>query len=279
MMKPDITTKSAYKLLQQLESDPQLHSVEDTSILKDEQYPVSFEPSIINLKDNIPLTSAVMILRWNEATDSSNLTKDQLQRMKTQRQKTIRNLGLNPTVDNPWDKIKFNFWKERVTNICLGAAQAAFQTYDDASTLKFLFTASDKANTVVQRAAQINVQGMLLFHPILLKAPWEVSSSIDADIDSLIQEKSPLVHVRANSMGPWLMYELQLQQNARQQILSMESSLKLLLERIQKFTSHTFHVFLRDLIPGAKLGRSLLRKDSSCSESYLLCTSCIETSS
>jgi hypothetical protein len=29
----------------------------------------------------------------------------------------------------------------------------------------------------------------------------------------------------------------------------MESSLKLLLARIQKFTSHTFHVFLRDLIP------------------------------
>jgi hypothetical protein len=39
----------------------------------------------------------------------------------------------------------------------------------------------------------------------------------------------------------------------------MESSLKLLLARIQKFTSHTFHVFLRDLIiPGAKLGRTLL---------------------
>ena len=258
MMNSDITTKSAYKLLQQLESDPQLQSVEDTSILKDEQYPVSFEASIINLKDNIPLTSAVMILRWNEATDSSNLTKDQLQRMKTQRQKTIRNLGLNPTVDNPWDKIKFNFWKDRVTNICLGAAQAAFQTHDDASTLKFLFTASDKSNTVVQRADQRNVQGMLLFHPILLKSPWEVSSSIDADIDSLIQEKNPLVHARANSMGPWLMYEMQLQQNARQQILSMESSLKLLLARIQKFTSHTFHVFLRDLIPGAKLGRSLL---------------------
>ncbi len=38
----------------------------------------------------------------------------------------------------------------------------------------------------------------------------------------------------------------------------MRSSLKLLLARIQKFTSHTFHVFLRDLIPGARKGRSLL---------------------
>jgi len=258
MINSDITAKSAYKLLQQLESDPQLQSIEDTSILKDEQYPLSFEPSIINLKDNIPLTSAVMILRWNETTDSSNLTKDQIQRMRTQRQKTILNLSLNPTVDNPWDKIKFNFWKDRVTNICLGAAQAAFQTHDDTSTLKFLFTASDKSNTVIQRADQRNVQGMLLFHPILLKSPWEISSSIDADIDLLIQEKSPLVHAKANSMGPLQAYELQLQQNAKQQILSMESSLKLLLARIQKFTSHTFHVFLRDLIPGAKLGRSLL---------------------
>ena len=49
---------------------------------------------------------------------------------------------------------------------------------------------------------------MLLFHPILLKAPWEISSTIDADIDSLIQEKHPLVHAKANSMGPWLPYEL-----------------------------------------------------------------------
>ena len=63
MMNSDLTTKSVHKLLQQLESDPQLQSVEDISILKDEQYPVSFEPSIINLRDNIPLTSAVAIIR------------------------------------------------------------------------------------------------------------------------------------------------------------------------------------------------------------------------
>jgi len=109
MMNMDITSKYAHKLLQQLESDPQLQSVEDTSILNDEQYPTSFESAITNLKDMIPLISAVTILRWNESKDSKNLTQDQLQRMRTQRQKTVRNLILNPTVDNPWDKIKFNF--------------------------------------------------------------------------------------------------------------------------------------------------------------------------
>ena len=105
----DITSKSAYKLLHQLESDPQLQSVEDTTILNDEQYPIAFESSITNLKEIIPLVSAVTILRWDANTDSANLTKDQIQRMKVQRQKAIQNLSLNPTVDNPWDKIRFNF--------------------------------------------------------------------------------------------------------------------------------------------------------------------------
>jgi hypothetical protein len=261
MMNMDITSKSAYKLLQQLESDPQLQSIEDTTILNDEQYPTSFESSITNLKDIIPLVSAVTILRWNVDTDSANLNKDQLQRMRVQRQKTARILSLNPTVDNPWDKIKFNFWKDRVTNICLGAAQGAFQSHEDNTNLKFLFSASDRSNTVVHRADQRNVQGLILFHPCLLQAPWEASSSIDADIDKLLQEKVPLIVARSLSNftgAPLSAHELQLQQTAQQSIDSMRSSLKLLLARIQKFTSHTFHVFLRDLIPGARKGRSLL---------------------
>jgi hypothetical protein len=76
MMNMDMTSKSAYKLLQQLESDPQLQSVKDTSILNDEQYLTSFESAITNLKDIIPLISAVTILRWNESKDSKNLTQD-----------------------------------------------------------------------------------------------------------------------------------------------------------------------------------------------------------
>jgi hypothetical protein len=171
MMNMDLTSKSAYKLLHQLESDPQLQSVEDTTILNDEQYPIAFESAITNLRDIIPLISAVTILRWDANTDSANLTKDQIQRMRVQRQKTVRNLNLNPTVDNPWDKIKYNFWKDRVTNICLGAAQAAFQTHEDSTNFKFLFSASDKSNTAVLRGDQRNVQGLIMFHPILLQAP------------------------------------------------------------------------------------------------------------
>ena len=74
MMNSDLTSKSAYKLLQQLESDPQLQSIEDTTILNDEQYPIAFESSIVNLKEMIPLTSAGTILRWQDGRDSKALT-------------------------------------------------------------------------------------------------------------------------------------------------------------------------------------------------------------
>jgi hypothetical protein len=207
----------------------------------------------------IPLTSAVTILRWQDGKDGKQLTQDQLQRMRVQRQKTIRNLCLNPTVDNPWDQIKFKFWKDRITNICLGASQSALQTFEDSTNLKYLFSASEKSQTSVHRADQRNVQGLILFNPIILDSPWEQSSNQDQEIIKLLEEKAPLIMARATSTTPaGSAHELQLQQTAQQTVEAMKSSLKLLLARIQKFTSHTFHVFLRDLIPGARNGRSLL---------------------
>lgn len=259
MMHTDINSKSVHKLLQQLESNPQLQSIEDTTILNDEQYPTSFESSIVNLKEMIPLTSAITILRWQDGKDGKQLTQDQLQRMRVQRQKTIRNLCLNPTMDNPWDQIKFKFWKDRITNICLGASQAALQTFEDSTNLKYLFSASEKSQTSVHRGDQRNVQGLVLFNPIILDSPWEQSANQDQEIIKLLEEKAPLIMARGSTTTPAnSAYELQLQQTAQQNIASMKSSLKLLLARIQKFTSHTFHVFLRDLIPGARNGRSLL---------------------
>jgi hypothetical protein len=41
-------------------------------------------------------------------------------------------------------------------------------------------------------------------------------------------------------------------------ITTLQESVKLLLQRIHKFTNHTFHVLLRDIIPDAKTGKSHL---------------------
>jgi hypothetical protein len=136
----------------------------------------------------------------------------------------------------------------------LGAAQAAFQSHEETSTLKCLFAASDKSNTTVHRADQQNVQGLMFFHPVLLQAPWETSPTIGQDIVNFLEEKAPLIMAAgaAPGVGVLTQHEMQLQLTAKQTVDSMTSSLKLLLARMQKFTSHTFHVFIRDLIPGAK---------------------------
>jgi hypothetical protein len=47
-------------------------------------------------------------------------------------------------------------------------------------------------------------------------------------------------------------------QKALQSIQTTKSSVVVLLNRIHKFTSHTFHVLIRELIPGAKADKSNL---------------------
>ncbi len=41
-------------------------------------------------------------------------------------------------------------------------------------------------------------------------------------------------------------------------IITLQESIKVLLQRIYKFTSHTLHVLLREMIPEAKVGKSHL---------------------
>jgi hypothetical protein len=180
--------------------------------------------------------------------------------MRMQRQKAIRKLCLNPTADNPWDQIKFKFWKDsRITNICLGASQAALQTYEDSANIKYIFSASEKPLTAgVQRMEQRNVQGLILFNSMIVDSPWETSSSQNKDMIKLLEEKAPLIMALQPSTNVLNSHEMQIQHNAQKSVESMKSLLQLLLARTQKFTSHTFHVFLRELITGAKVGRSLL---------------------
>ena len=50
------TTKSVEKLLQNLNTDPRLQALDDTTILSEEQYPMAFDALITRIKDPITLT-------------------------------------------------------------------------------------------------------------------------------------------------------------------------------------------------------------------------------
>jgi hypothetical protein len=50
-MKSSFTSKSVEKLLQSLNSDPRLQVLDDTTILREEQYPIAFDALIVHIKE------------------------------------------------------------------------------------------------------------------------------------------------------------------------------------------------------------------------------------
>ena len=257
-------SKQAQRLLKSLESDPRLQAPDDATILSDEQYPVAFDAAILRLKDPISVTSTVTILGWNRDSRDQHLSAQDRDRLIKQQDTVRSTLLLTPTTDNPMDEISFQHWKHRVTNICLDAAQVALQTVDDNTSLKYLFQPSATSTSTVRRADTRNIQGLVLYHPIILDSPWTSPPNIENKILELIRERDPLLLARAypDLSQVWDNYEYdrlyEASMVAMRTINTLQESIKVLLQRIYKFTSHTFHVLLREIIPEAKAGKSHL---------------------
>ena len=62
------TTKSVEKLLLSLNNDPRLQSLDDTTILSEEQYPIAFDALIMRIKDPITLTTTVDTINYDDAS-------------------------------------------------------------------------------------------------------------------------------------------------------------------------------------------------------------------
>jgi hypothetical protein len=77
-------------------------------------------------------------------------------------------------------------------------------------------------------------------------------------------EKDPYLITRSQPDSNWEFdnwgekYFSSDRQKALQSIQTTKSSMVVLLNRIHKFTSHTFHVLIRELIPGTKADKSNL---------------------
>jgi hypothetical protein len=162
-------------------------------------------------------------------------------------------LQLTPTTDNPWEKHTFKDWKHRITNICLQAVQKALENSDKSSS-SLLFTPHDStaATSVHSQVSsrklhsKSNIEGLLLYHPLIVQHPWEPPKNLDRLIDDLIAEWKTYIVQRASN--PWDQNDAN---KARAQIDEIKGSLKPLLLRIYAYTSNAFHVLLRWLIPRA----------------------------
>jgi hypothetical protein len=153
----------------------------------------------------------------------------------------------------------------RVTNICLDAARMELITVDTSPGMGYLFAPSTTADNTVRRGDKWNVEEQLLYHTLLLNSPWELPVNYRDLILDLMGEKGPYLILRSQPdpnypVGYWgEEYFSTDRQKALQSIQTTKSSIGVLLNRIHKFTSHTFHVLLlRELIPGAKQDKSNL---------------------
>jgi hypothetical protein len=140
----------------------------------------------------------------------------------------------------------------------------ALMAVDTSPGMNYLFAPSINADKFVRRSDKRNVEGQLLYHTMLLKSPWELPVDYREQVLDLIGEKDPYLTTRAQPdpsyPNDWWgeEYVSPDRQKALLSIQTTKSSIVVLLNRIHKFTSHTFHVLIRELIPGAKKDKSNL---------------------
>ena len=65
------TSKSVEKLLQNLNNEPRVQALDDTTILSEEQYPIAFDTLIMRIKEPITLTTTVDTLNYDDTNQYS----------------------------------------------------------------------------------------------------------------------------------------------------------------------------------------------------------------
>ena len=197
------TSKSVEKLLQNLNNDPRLQALDDTTILSEEQYPTAFDTLIMRIKEPITLTTTVDTLNYDDtSTQAHSIPSGMRAQLKVKQVKLREILQLNPTIDNPWDELTFAHWVHRVTNICLDAAQMALTAVDTSPGMNYLFAPSTTANNTVRRGDKRNVEGQLLYHTLILNHPWQLPVNYRDQVLDLMAEKDPYLITHSISTRP-----------------------------------------------------------------------------
>ena len=251
-----INAKQMRQLLQSISTDPQLKQSKDSILLAEDQYPESLDTIFTRLTTPTTLQNTISLLKWNRKSGGTNYDAE-LKAITIKNQDYMRTTyQFTPTAESPWDTYTFRQWKYFVTNLCLSAVQEALQAGDRVKGMKHLFTpdTSDEARSA-SHSTRNNVQGMLLYHPILLKSPWQEPDDVDKQIEELLEVSEPTLVARSKRTDGHTSYD---QDNAIKALEVLSLSIKKSLLRIYTMASHSFHVLLRELIPRARADQSHL---------------------
>jgi hypothetical protein len=172
-----LNAKQMRQMLQSISTDPQLKQSKDSILLAEDQYPESLDAIFTRLPTPTTLQNTISLLKWNRKSGGTAYDA-KLKAITINSQDYIRTTyQFTPTADSPWDTYTFRQWKYFVTNLCLSAVQEALKSGDSAKGMQHLFAPerTDQAKGVVHNTRN-NVQGMLLYHPILLNSPYMASA-------------------------------------------------------------------------------------------------------
>jgi hypothetical protein len=198
-MSAALTAKQMRQLLQNISADPQLKQSQDSILLAEDQYPDALEAIFTRLSTPTTMQNTMNLLQWNRKTESAAFDAE-LKASTILNQDYLRNTyQLVPTGDNPWNTNNtFRRWKYFVTNLCLSAVQDALKSSDNSKNLHYLFAPDQTENAAgAARKSKSNVQGLLLYHPILLSSPWQASDDIDDQIKALLATTEPVLLTRS----------------------------------------------------------------------------------
>jgi hypothetical protein len=255
-MVTSVTAKQMRTLLQSISTDPQLKQSKDSILLAEDQYPEHLDTIFNKLSVPTTLQNTMILLQWNRNLCDSSYDAALKSTSITNQDYLRQTYQLIPTADNPWDLNTFRRWKYFVTNLCLSAVQDAMKAGDYGKSMKYLFQPDTKEDTKMGRHdTKSNVQGLLLYHPILLNSPWQAPDDLDSQIGLLLATTEPILMAKASREDEWDARE---RDNAQKQLAVLHQSVKTILERVYTITSHSFHVLLRDLIPHARQDNSYL---------------------
>jgi hypothetical protein len=251
-----INAKQMRQLLQSISTDPQLKQSKDSILLAEDQYPESLDAIFTRLTTPTTLQNTINLLKWNRKSGGSSYDAE-LRAITIKNQDYMRTTyQFTPTEESPWDTYTFRQWKYFVTNLCLSAVQEALQAGDRDKGMKHLFTPdrSDESKGASHNTRN-NVQGMLLYHPILLNSPWQAPDDVDTQIEELLEVSEPTLVARSKRTDAHTSYD---QDNAIKALDVLKTSIKKSLLRVYTMASQSFHVLLRELIPRARADQSHL---------------------
>ena len=241
------------ELVKRVSHDHKLQRTEDTSLLSEERYPMDLNPLFEGLSKPTSLQDAASLLQWDRAKASGVLDKVSYEKAKVEQNNLRRTLQLTPDTDNPWEKVQYQDWKDKVTLICLSAVQKVVMIgINHKNPLSWIYSPKMVDPSKTKRNQDDNIEGLQYLHPMLLNSPWEEPAKLDDLLIDLIRERDPIITAQALSTDP-------VESNkGRTKIRADLAAMKQALRRIYKLNSDTFHTFLLDLIPRAREGKSHL---------------------